>query len=64
MPESRAQVRYAHAVLSGHGRKKNGMPPALAREIVGKMKGHAMYELPERANTRKKKRKLFGRKHG
>ncbi len=60
MPESRAQVRYAHSVLAGKGRKKNGMPPAIAKEIVGKMKGHAMYELPER----KKKKKLFGRKHG
>lgn len=63
MPESRAQVRYAHSVLSGKGRKKNGMPIAIAKEIVGKMKGHAMYELPELANRRKKK-KLFGRKHG
>jgi len=39
------------------------MPIAIAKEIVGKMKGHAMYELPEIANSRKKK-KLFGRKHG
>jgi len=58
MPDSRSQARLAHAVISGSA-KGSGMPPAVAKEIVGKMKGHAMYELPEKVKPKKKK-KLFG----
>jgi len=59
MPHSRAQVRYAHAVASGKARK-GGMPPAVAKEIVGKMHGKKMSSLPEKS---KKKKKLFGSSH-
>jgi len=48
MPDSQAQVRYAHAVLSGKGQKKNGMDKKTAAEIVGKMHGKKLSSLPKR----------------
>lgn len=44
MPESKAQVRWAHAVLGGDasGDKK------FAAEVVDKMHGRKMSSLPER----------------
>jgi hypothetical protein len=56
MPDSRAQVRYAHAVLAGKGRKKNGMDKATAAEIVRKVHGHKLSELPERKTPRHARR--------
>lgn len=43
MPRSKAEVRWAHAVLEGdvQGDKK------YAQEVVSKMHGHHMSELPE-----------------
>lgn len=58
MPQSRAQVRLAYARLGGKA-KHSRMSTAVAREIVTKTKGHALYELPERVG---KKKKLFNRK--
>ncbi len=54
MPDSQAQVRWAHAVLEGEasGDKK------FAAEVVDKMHGRKMSSLPER----KKKTHLFGGK--
>jgi len=65
MPHSRSQVRYAHAVASGKARK-GGMPPAVAKEIVGKMHGRKMSSLPEKSHhsSHKKKKKLFHSKKG
>lgn len=51
MPHSQKQVRYAHAVASGKGKKKDGMPPAVATEILGQMKGRKMSSLPERSHS-------------
>ena len=44
MPDSRAQVRWAHAVLEGNapGDKK------FAQEVVSKMHGKSMKSLPEK----------------
>ncbi len=57
MPQSRAQVRLAYARLGGKA-KHSRMSDAVAREIVTKTKGQALYELPERT----KPKKLFRRK--
>jgi hypothetical protein len=56
MPDSRAQVRYAHAVLTGKDRKKNGMDKATAAEIASKVHGHKLSELPERKKPRHARR--------
>ena len=55
MPESRAQVRWSHAVDSGSipGDK------TFAREVIGKMHGRKMSSLPAR-KTKKKKRPKIG----
>ena len=47
MPESQAQVRLAHAVVSGNAR--SSMPLDVAKEIVEKMHGRKMGALPKRA---------------
>ena len=54
MPDSKAQVRWAHAVLEGDakGDKK------FAAEVVGQMHGRKMNSLPERAG--KSKVHMFG----
>jgi hypothetical protein len=49
----------AHSVISGKA-KKSGMPPAVAREIVGAMKGKKMSSLPKRYKKQTNK-KLFRR---
>lgn len=59
MPDSRAQVRAAHAALSGNS--TIGMDPNFAREVVSQMHGLKMSSLPERKGPmkvpkRKKKR--------
>jgi len=67
MPHSQKQVRYAHAVASGKGKKKDGMPPAVAKEILGAMHGRKMSSLPERSHKsshNSKKKKLFHSKKG
>ena len=51
MPESRSQVRLAHAVLEGHA--KSSMPAKVAQEIVSKMHGKRMSALPEKKKARK-----------
>lgn len=51
MPESRAQVRLAHAVLGGHA--KSSMPAKVASEIVEKMHGRKMSSLPAKKKARK-----------
>lgn len=53
MPESQAQVRYARAVLAGKARKKNGMDRKTAAEIVRKVHGHKVSDLPERKHARR-----------
>lgn len=47
MPDSQAQVRYAHVVLAGKAKKK-GMDKATAAEIVDKMHGKKMSSLPKK----------------
>lgn len=47
MPESQAQVRLAHAILSGKARK-SGMPHGVAAEIVNKMHGRSLKSLPKK----------------
>jgi hypothetical protein len=47
MPESRQQVKLAHAVLSGSARDTS-MPAKVAAEIVSKMHGRSMKSLPLR----------------
>jgi hypothetical protein len=59
MPESKAQVRAAHAALSGNS--TIGMDKDFAREVVSSMHGKKMSSLPERKGPmkvpkRKKKR--------
>jgi hypothetical protein len=58
MPESQAQVRYAHVVLAGKAKKKGGMDKATAAEIVGKMHGRSMKELPERKGKVQRARRV------
>jgi hypothetical protein len=48
VPDSQAQVRYAHAVLSGKAKKKDGMDKKTAQEIVNKMHGRRLKSLPKR----------------
>jgi len=48
MPESRAQVRWAHAVLGGGASGDRGF----AQEVVSKMHGKKMSSLPERAGRK------------
>ena len=45
MPRSQAEVRLAHAVLSGKA-KGSGMSSSYASEVVGKMHGRRMSSLP------------------
>jgi len=52
MPESKAQVRLAHAVLSGNA--KASMPARVAAEIVGEMHGRKMSSLPARKGKRRR----------
>lgn len=51
MPDSRAQVRAAHATLEG---KSNILPQSVAKEIVAKMHGRKMSSLPEKVGKKKK----------
>ncbi len=55
MPDSQAQVRWAHAVAEG---KASG-DQAFAREVIEQMHGRRMSSLPEHAG-KKKKAHLFG----
>ena len=57
MPRSQAEVRWAHAVLEGHASGDR----AYAEEVVSKMHGHKMSDLPAHAGKRQFKGK---RKHG
>lgn len=59
MPDSKAQVRAAHAAIAGNS--MIGMDPDFAREVVSQMHGRKMSSLPERKGPmkvpkRKKKR--------
>jgi hypothetical protein len=54
MPRSRAEVRLAHSVLEGKARD-SGMSAAYAREVVQKMHGHSMSELPSHTKPRRVK---------
>lgn len=45
MPDSQAQVRLAHAVASG---SSSAMPVSAAKEIISKMHGRSMSDLPKR----------------
>lgn len=54
MPRSKAEVRAAHATLEG---ADTGMSKAYAHEVVSKMHGHHMSELPD--HTNKKHRRLL-----
>lgn len=58
MPQSRAQVRAAHAVLEG---KSDLFGDDFAQEVVSKMHGRKMSELPERASPMSA---VAGRKKG
>lgn len=55
MPRSKAEVRLAHARLAGKA-KSSGMSTAHAREVVQKMHGRKMSELPEHAGPKGKRR--------
>jgi hypothetical protein len=44
MPDSQAQVRWAHAVLEGDAKGDR----KFAREVVNNMSGRQMKELPQR----------------
>lgn len=46
MPDSQAQVRWAHAVLEGKAKGDT----AFAKEVVGGMHGRKMSSLPERGS--------------
>jgi len=50
MPDSRAQVRAAHAVLEG---KSDLFSKDFANEVVSKMHGRKMSSLPDRASSYK-----------
>ena len=45
MPRSQAEVRLAHAVLSGQARS-SGMSESYAQEVVSKMHGKKLGALP------------------
>jgi len=51
VPESQAQVRLAHASLAG--RARNAMPTKVAREIVSRMHGRRMSNLPPKKRHRR-----------
>jgi len=51
MPESQSQVKMAGAVMSG---KSHAMPKSVAREMLTKMRGHKMSELPKHARLKAK----------
>ena len=48
MPDSKAQVRLAHAVMEGGAKSGARMTPKVAREIIAAQHGHSMKSLPER----------------
>jgi hypothetical protein len=50
MPESRAQVKLAYAVLGG---KSDAMPKKVAREITEQTTAQKWAELPEKTRKRK-----------
>jgi len=52
MPDSRAQVRLAHAVVEGGA--KSSMPISAAKEILRKMHGRHMSSLPEKVSDKQK----------
>lgn len=54
MPRSQAEVRLAHAVLEGKARD-SGMSRAYAQEVVSKMHGRSMRELPTHTQPRRVK---------
>lgn len=56
MPRSQAEVRLAHAVLEGKARD-SGMSRAYAQEVVDKMHGHDMSELPKKKRVKSRRRK-------
>lgn len=64
MPDSRAQVRLAHAVMGG--KAKRGVPPRkVAREMLSKMHGKSMKDLPEKSKLPNLEKGLMGsRKRG
>lgn len=47
MPDSQAQVRWAHSVLEGGASGDK----SFASEVVNKMHGRSMSSLPERGST-------------
>ena len=51
MPDSKAQVRAAHAAMNGTS--TIGMDKDFAREVVASMHGKKMSSLPERKGPRK-----------
>ena len=53
MPRSKAEVRLARARLAGKA-KSTGMSVAYAREVVEKMHGRKMSDLPEHARPKGK----------
>lgn len=57
MPDSQAQVRWAHAALEG---AIKGADKGFAQEVVSGIHGRKMSSLPERAGE--KKTHLFGRR--
>ena len=50
MPRSQAEVKLAHAVIQG-GAKGSGMSKSYAKEVVGKMHGQHMSDLPKHAGA-------------
>lgn len=54
MPRSQAEVKLAHAVLSGVA-KNTSMDKEYAREVIRKMHGRKMSSLPKRARKSRNK---------
>ena len=50
MPDSQAQVRWAHSVLEGKAKGDT----AFAKEVVNGMHGRHMSELPKKGSTKPK----------
>ena len=56
MPHSQAEVRLAHSVMEGRA-KNAGMSREYAEEVVEKMHGKHMADLPQHTAKRKKIRR-------
>ena len=52
MPRSQAEVRLAHAVVSGDA-KDSGMSKSYAREVIRKMHGKKMKSLPQHKKAKR-----------